>query len=217
MEATSNRENCASLLNVSRETMICFDKYLNLLSDWQEKLNLVGSSTLRDPWTRHILDCGQLASFIKKKDEKIFDIGSGAGLPGIILGIMGYKNIVLVESDFKKTVFIIEALRKCNIQAVVENKRVEDLEGMQGKTIVSRAFAPIDKTLFLLSDVISTKTKIFFLKGRTAKEEINNAKIFWKKNKQNNKNDILINFDSYSSLSNKESFVVKCTFKKEKH
>ena len=217
MEDTSNRENCVALLNVSRETMLCFDKYLNLLSDWQEKLNLVGSSTLRDPWIRHIVDCGQLASFIKKKDEKIFDIGSGAGLPGIILGIMGYKNIVLVESDFKKTVFIIEALRKCNIQAVVENKRVEDLEGMQGKTIVSRAFAPIDKTLFLLSDVISTKTKIFFLKGRAAKEEINNAKIFWKKNKQNNKNDILINFDYYSSLSNKESFIVKCTFKEEKH
>ena len=217
MEGISNRENCASLLNVSRETMVCFDKYLDLLSEWQEKLNLVGSSTLRDPWIRHILDCGQLASFIKKKDEKIFDIGSGAGLPGIILGIMGYKNLVLVESDFKKTVFIIEALRKCNIQAVVENKRVEDLEGMQGKTIVSRAFAPIDKTLFLLSDVITTKTKIFFLKGGAAKEEINNAKIFWKKNKQNNKNDILINFDYYSSLSNKESFIVKCTFKEEKH
>ena len=63
-------------------------------------------------------------------------------MPGIILGIMGYKNIVLVESDFKKTVFITEALRKCNIQAVVENKRVEDLEGMQGKTIVSRALHP---------------------------------------------------------------------------
>ena len=216
MEDTSNRENCASLLNVSRETMFCFDKYLDLLSDWQEKLNLVGSSTLIDPWTRHILDCGQLASFIKKKDEKIFDIGSGAGLPGIILGIMGYKNIVLVESDFKKTVFIIEALRKCNIQAVVENKRVENIEGMQGKTIVSRAFAPIEKTLFLLSDVISTKTKIFFLKGRSAQEEINNAKIFWKKNKKNNKNDILINFDSYNSLSNKDSFIVKCTFKEEK-
>ena len=58
----------------------------------------------------------------------------------------------MINSDFKKTVFIIEALRKCNIQAVVENKRVEDLEGMKGKTIVSRALAPIDKTLFLLSN-----------------------------------------------------------------
>ena len=162
-----------------------------------------------------VLDALAVHEFLAGK--RILDVGSGAGLPGIILGIMGYKNIVLVESDFKKTVFIIEALRKCNIQAVVENKRVEDLEGMQGKTIVSRAFAPIDKTLFLLSDVISTKTKIFFLKGRAAKEEINNAKIFWKKNKQNNKNDILINFDSYSSLSNKDSFIVKCTFQEEKN
>ena len=216
MKGHSSRDTCKRLLNVSRETMLGFDIYLKLLSEWQKKLNLVGLSTLNNPWERHILDCGQLANFINKKDEKVFDIGSGAGLPGIILGIMGYKNIVLVESDFKKTVFIIEALRKCNIQAVVENKRVEDLEGMQGKTIVSRAFAPIDKTLFLLSDVISTKTKIFFLKGRTAKEEINNAKIFWKKNEQNNKNDILINFDSYNSLSNKDSFIVKCTFKEEK-
>ena len=75
MKGASNRENCASLLNVSRETMFCFDKYLDLLSEWQEKLNLVGSSTLRDPWTRHILDCGQLASFIKEKDEKIKLVG----------------------------------------------------------------------------------------------------------------------------------------------
>ena len=73
------------------KTMLCFDKYLNLLSDWQNKLNLVGSSTLRDPWIRHIVDCGQIASFIKKKDEKIFDIGSGAGLPGIYLELWDTK------------------------------------------------------------------------------------------------------------------------------
>ena len=64
MKAAPDRETCKHLLNVSRETMLCFDVYLQLLSEWQEKLNLVGSSTLRDPWTRHILDCGQLASFI---------------------------------------------------------------------------------------------------------------------------------------------------------
>ena len=90
-------------------------------------------------------------------------------------------------------------------------------KGMQDKIIVSRAFAPIDKTLFLLSDIISTKTKIFFLKGRAAKQEINNAKTFWNKNKQNSKNDILINFETYSSLSNKDSFIVKCTFQEEKN
>ena len=215
MKGHSSRDTCKHLLNVSRETMLGFDVYLKLLSEWQKKLNLVGLSTLRDPWERHILDCGQLANFISKKDEKVFDIGSGAGLPGIVLGIMGYKNMVLVESDFKKTVFIIEALRKCNVHAFVENKRVESLDTMFGHTIVSRAFAPIDKTLFLLCGVISRKTKIFFLKGRSANKEVKNAKVFWKNNQKIFNNDLIIRFESYNSLSSKDSSIIKCTFREK--
>ncbi len=215
MKGHSSRDTCKRLLNVSRETMLGFDVYLKLLSEWQKKLNLVGLSTLSDPWERHILDCGQLAKFINKKDEKIFDIGSGAGLPGIILGIMGYKNMVLVESDFKKTVFIIEALRKCKVHAFVENKRVESLDTMFGHTIVSRAFAPIDKTLFLLCGAISRKTKIFFLKGRSANKEVKNAKVFWKNNQKIFNNDLIIRFESYNSLSSKDSSIIKCTFREK--
>ena len=215
MKGPSSRDTCKRLLNVSRETMLGFDIYLKLLSEWQKKLNLVGLSTLNDPWERHILDCGQLANFINKKDEKVFDIGSGAGLPGIVLGIMGYKNMVLVESDFKKTVFIIEALRKCNVHAFVENKRVESLDTMFGHTIVSRAFAPIDKTLFLLCDAISRKTKIFFLKGRSANKEVKNAKVFWKNNQKIFNKDLIIRFESYNSLSSKDSSIIKCTFREK--
>ena len=215
MKGPSSRDTCKRLLNVSRETMLGFDIYLKLLSEWQKKLNLVGLSTLNDPWERHILDCGQLANFINKKDEKVFDIGSGAGLPGIVLGIMGYKNMVLVESDFKKTVFIIEALRKCNIHAFVENKRVESLDTMFGHTIVSRAFAPIDKTLFLLCGAISRKTKILFLKGRSANKEVKNAKVFWENNQKTFNNDLVIKFESYNSLSSKDSSIIKCTFREK--
>ena len=213
MKGHSSRDTCKRLLNVSRETMLGFDVYLKLLSEWQKKLNLVGLSTLNDPWERHILDCGQLANFINKNDEKVFDIGSGAGLPGIVLGIMGYKNMVLVESDFKKTVFIIEALRKCNIHAFVENKRVESLDTMFGHTIVSRAFAPIDKTLFLLRGAISGKTQIFLLKGRSANKEVKKAKVFWKNNQKIFNKDLIIRFDSYNSLSSKDSSIIKCTFR----
>ena len=215
MKGPSSRDTCKRLLNVSRETMLGFDIYLKLLSEWQKKLNLVGLSTLRDPWERHILDCGQLANFINKKDEKVFDIGSGAGLPGIVLGIMGYKNMVLVESDFKKTVFIIEALRKCNVHAFVENKRVESLDTMFGHTIVSRAFAPIDKTLFLLCGAISRKTKILFLKGRSANKEVKNAKVFWENNQKTFNNDLVIKFETYNSLSSKDSSIIKCTFREK--
>lgn len=215
MKGPSSRDTCKRLLNVSRETMLGFDIYLKLLSEWQKKLNLVGLSTLNDPWERHILDCGQLANFINKKDEKVFDIGSGAGLPGIVLGIMGYKNMVLVESDFKKTVFIIEALRKCNVHAFVENKRVESLDTMFGHTIVSRAFAPIDKTLFLLCGAISRKTKILFLKGRSANKEVKNAKVFWENNQKTFNNDLVIKFETYNSLSSKDSSIIKCTFREK--
>ena len=215
MKGPSSRDTCKRLLNVSRETMLGFDIYLKLLSEWQQKLNLVGLSTLNNPWERHILDCGQLANFINKKDEKVFDIGSGAGLPGIVLGIMGYKNMVLVESDFKKTVFIIEALRKCNIHAFVENKRVESLDTMSGHTIVSRAFAPIDKTLFLLCGAISRKTKILFLKGRSANKEVKNAKVFWENNQKTFNNDLVIKFETYNSLSSKDSSIIKCTFREK--
>ena len=94
MEVRLKKENCQKMLNVSRETMDKFDKYLNWLKNWQKKLNLVGSSTLNDPWRRHILDSGQITKYIKDKNEPIIDVGSGAGLPGVILSIMGHKNIV---------------------------------------------------------------------------------------------------------------------------
>ncbi len=86
---------------------------------------------------------------------------------------------------------------------------------MFGHTIVSRAFAPIDKTLFLLCGVISRKTKIFFLKGRSANKEVKNAKVFWKNNQKIFNNDLIIRFESYNSLSSKDSSIIKCTFREK--
>ena len=143
MESFLDKETCEKMLNVSRETSVKFETYLKTLKKWQKNLNLVGVSTLDDPWRRHILDCGQISRFIKKKDREIIDIGSGAGLPGIILSIMGYKNVLMVDSDFKKTVFILEALRACNLKSAVLTDRVENLKNLKNKTIVSRAFSSI--------------------------------------------------------------------------
>ena len=145
MEVGLKKEDCQKILNVSRETMEKFDIYLMWLKNWQKNLNLVGSSTFDDPWRRHILDSGQITKFIRNKNDQIIDVGSGAGLPGIVLSIMGYKNIVMVESDYKKTVFIIEALRVCGSQGKVLNERIEKLKCIDGATLTFRAFAPIDK------------------------------------------------------------------------
>ena len=202
------------MLNVSHETMEKFDNYLSSLKKWQRKLNLVGSSTLDDPWRRHILDSGQITNYIKNKNEPIIDVGSGAGLPGVVLSIMGHKNIVMVESDFKKTVFITEALRICDTKGKVLNERIETLKCISGMTLIFRAFAPIEKVFILLSDKIKTETKLVFLKGKTAIEEIRKSKQTWSRLKRENNYFINPIFKTYSSLSDEDSKIVLCTFKK---
>ena len=212
MESILNQETCEKMLNVSRETSIKFETYLETLKKWQENLNLVGSSTLGDPWRRHILDCGQISRYIEKKDREIIDLGSGAGLPGIVLSIMGYKNVLMVDSDFKKTVFILEALRACDLKSEVLTDRVENLRNLKNKTIVSRAFSSISKTLNLLREIIQKDTKLILLKGKQAKKEIKDAEFNWKTNQINDSKLLKPNFNTYKSLSNSKSFVVVCTF-----
>ena len=212
MESFLDQQTCDKMLNVSRETSVKFEIYLKTLKKWQNNLNLVGTSTLDDPWRRHILDCGQISRYIDQKDREIIDLGSGAGLPGIILSIMGYKNVLMVDSDFKKTVFILEALRACRLKSTVLTDRVENLESLKNKTIVSRAFSSISKTLKLLREKIQKDTELILLKGKQAKKEIIDAEFYWKTNQINDSKPLKPNFNAYKSLSNSKSFVVVCTF-----
>ena len=212
MESFLDQETCDKMLNVSRETSVKFEIYLKTLKKWQNNLNLVGSSTLDDPWRRHILDCGQISRYIDQRDREIIDLGSGAGLPGIILSIMGYKNVLMVDSDFKKTVFILEALRACGLKSTVLTDRVENLKSLKNKTIVSRAFSSISLTLNLLREKIQKDTELILLKGKQAKKEIIDAEFYWKTNQINDSKLLSPNFNTYTSLSNSKSFVVVCTF-----
>jgi len=212
MESFLDQETCDKMLNVSRETSVKFEIYLKTLKKWQNNLNLVGSSTLDDPWRRHILDCGQISRYIDQRDREIIDLGSGAGLPGIILSIMGYKNVLMVDSDFKKTVFISEALRACGLKSTVLTDRVENLKSLKNKTIVSRAFSSISLTLNLLREKIQKDTELILLKGKQAKKEIIDAEFYWKTNQINDSKLLSPNFNTYTSLSNSKSFVVVCTF-----
>jgi hypothetical protein len=93
---------------VSRETLARLETYVELLTSWNRRINLVGPNTIGDIWRRHILDSAQLFPLIPPAARRLVDFGSGAGLPGLILAIMGVPEVYLVESDQRKIAFMRE-------------------------------------------------------------------------------------------------------------
>ena len=88
--------------NLSKRQINLIDNYILKLKKSNKIHNLVGPSTLDVAWDRHINDSLQLSEFILKKNASIIDLGTGAGLPGVILHIFGHSNILLIDSKKKK-------------------------------------------------------------------------------------------------------------------
>ena len=169
----------AEQIDVSRETLERFDLYLDLLKRWQKAINLVGPKTLADPWRRHILDCAQLKTHLPAHDSTLVDLGSGAGLPGLVLAILGQSNVHLVESDQRKAQFLREAVRTLALDATVHMKRIEAMEPISAHVLTARALAPLPALLTLAQPLLRPDTICLFLKGRHGKDELTEAKKSW--------------------------------------
>lgn len=154
-----------------------FDKYEDMLRDWSGRMNLVAPSTLNDIRTRHIADSAQLADVLPT-NVSIVDLGSGAGFPGVVLAILGWR-VTCVESIGKKVAFlnaVKEALSLDNLTIYhgrVENF-VRDLPAKTDKIVfTARAFASLEK---IMDYVAYKKYRLFLLKGREVEAEIAVAK-----------------------------------------
>ncbi len=169
-------------LAVSRETLDRLAVYLELLQRWQRRINLVGATTLADPWRRHILDSGQLWRFWPSGARVLADLGSGAGLPGLVLAILGAPVTHLIESDRRKAAFLREAVRACGVGVTVHASRIEDVPPLQADVITARALAPLPVLLELAERHAKPSTMCLFLKGRTAANELTAARETWTMN-----------------------------------
>ncbi len=94
------------LTAVSSDIMARLETYAALLEKWQPRINLVGPATLRDRWRRHFLDSAQLLPLLPEATERLVDLGSGAGFPGLALAILGVPDVHLIESDQRKVAFL---------------------------------------------------------------------------------------------------------------
>ena len=162
--------------NLSKKQVELIENYLLKLELTNQKFNLVGRSTFTNPWDRHINDSLQLSNFIKDKSLSIIDMGTGAGIPGLILSIYGYKNIVLTDSKKKKINFINEYTNEHKLVVKTICTRVENIKNQKFDFIVCRAFASLTKILNYSLIFSRKNTSLLFLKGRNVKNEIHDAK-----------------------------------------
>lgn len=171
-------------IDVSRETFAELERFQDMVLEWNNKFNLISRTSAEDIWNRHILDSLQLYKFIDDKAKNLYDFGSGAGFPGMVLAIASQKHfpnlkVSLIESIRKKTTFLNEVKNRLNLGVDIYNERIENLKLPKADIITSRAMASLEKLLNYAYPFYKKETTLLFLKGKTWREEIENSLKSW--------------------------------------
>ena len=179
-EGPLGAEGFARLFPVPRETLARLEAYAELLARWSGRINLVGRSSLEDPWRRHFLDSTQLFPLVPPGTRSLIDLGSGAGFPGLVLAVLGVPGVTLVDSDSRKCAFLREAARVTEASVRVLSARIETLPPRPFAVVTARALAPLDKLLCLAEPFLGPDTCCLFLKGEQGTRELTRARKGWK-------------------------------------
>jgi 16S rRNA (guanine527-N7)-methyltransferase len=164
----------------SPETAARLAAYGDLLLRWNTRINLISAETAAEIDQRHIADCAQLQPLLPQ-DGLIADLGSGAGLPGLVLAIMQpEREIHLVESDKRKAAFLIEASAQLKLPMVrVHACRAENANLPPLSAITARALAPLATLLPHAAKFLALGGVAVFPKGKTAEKELTEAAQGW--------------------------------------
>lgn len=174
------------MMTVSRETLAKLKIYERLLNEWQARMNLVGRNTLERAWERHFEDSLQLLPFIPESAKMLFDLGSGAGFPGLVIAICKPEMAVhLVESTGKKCQFLETVSRETGGKATIHNTRIEAVS-RETKAIPDVITARALANLGILLDYCSPWIKanpglvLIFPKGKNWAQEVEEAQKTWR-------------------------------------
>lgn len=180
------------LKNVSRETIENINAYEELIRKWNPSINLVAKSTLGNLRTRHIGDSLQLVTFLPTSTQCIADLGSGGGLPGVVIAIVNKEKnpsalTVLVESDARKAAFLRTVSIELSLNTKIVNERIEQADAIEAEVVLARALAPLEKLLDYVNRHMRVGGIAIIPKGRRYEEEVAMAQRTWSFNlKQHN-------------------------------
>ena len=191
-------------LNVSRETFLDFENYISMIIEKNKKINIISkkTSSKKSIIERHIIDSAQIIDFINFNSNTTIDLGSGAGMPGIVVAIIlknmkNSMNVHLYEKSYHKSRFLEEVSEKLNLNTKIFQKNIFEIKNLETGTIMSRAFKPMPVVLDLVYENFSKYKNLIFFMGKSGK------KIF-----EESKNDWDLEYIERKSLTNEDSFLL---------
>ena len=192
------------LPNVSRETLMELDDYSQSILNKNKKVNLISSSTEKSINTRHIYDSAQTIDFINKNDINICtDLGSGAGLPSIVLGILmkskkqGFK-LIFYEKSYHKSNFLKEMVKKFKLEAKIYQKNIFEEKNLVTDVIICRAFKPLPVVFDIATKNFKKFKYIIMYLGKSGKKILKDASTEWE-----------FDMEKMKSQTSEESLVIK--------
>ena len=190
-------------LNVSRETFLELDEFKEMILYENKKINLISQHTEEIARDRHIIDCAQIIDLIDKNHLSCTDLGSGSGLPGLVIAIIKKKQksdmkFFLYEKSFKKSNFLKKVISKFELNAEVINKNIYDQKNLNSDLIVARAFKPLPTILDLVTKNFDNFKNIILFLGKSGKSSINECLKNWN-----------LEFIEKKSVTEKDSTLIK--------
>ena len=191
-------------LNVSRETFFDFENYISLLLEKNKKINIISQKTASKNAIieRHIIDSAQIIDFVDLNSNTTTDLGSGGGMPGIIMAIMLKNlkikmNVHLYEKSYHKSHFLKEVSEKLNLNTKIFQKNIFETKNIETGTIMSRAFKPMPVVLKLVNENFAKYKNLIFFMGKSGKKIFENSKKIWE-----------LEYTEKKSLTSRDSFLL---------
>ena len=191
-------------LNVSRETYLDFESFISMIQEKNKQINLISQKTAKKELiiNRHIIDSAQIIDFVNLNSNTTSDLGSGGGLPGIIIAIM-LKNmkkevkVNLYEKSHHKSAFLRDVSRKLKLNTEIIQSNIFGLKKLETGTIMSRAFKPMTVVLKLVHETFSSYKNLIFFMGKKGKDVFKNSLRDWE-----------LEYTEKKSLTNEDSFIL---------
>ena len=199
--------------NVPRETLIEFDLFISMLQEENEKINIISKETAKNEVIRerHIIDSAQIIEFVDLNSSIITDIGSGGGMPGIIISIMikNQKNSAkchLYEKSHHKSSFLRKVSRDLKLNTEVLQENIFEAENLDSGTIMARAFKPLPIILDLVYKNFSSYKNLIVFMGKNGEKVLEETLINWD-----------FDFEKKKSITSENSFLLNIKNIKKKN